>query len=798
MAINNKLIVQEAASGGGGGDANPNIMLDLNAGDVDSYDGDGSVWYDTHDFEFKPTTNVAQHFNAVIWNGDATTTRSITGVGFVPDLVWVKKRSGGTARNHSLHDVVRGAGNRLNSNTTSAGTDVTNEVKSFIDDGFTIGNGDEVNGIGSSQKYVAWCFKAGGAAVLNEEGTIDSQVSANNDLGFSVIKVVDHTGTKTIGHGLDSAPEMIIKKPITSSSLGWYVYHKELGNTKYLNLNTSSAEIDDVFWNDTNPTSSVFTSRFSNSPYDMLYFCFTSKRGVSKVGSYDGTNAAGNKVYTGFEPAFVMMKATSSGDWLMVDNKRAVSNGNLSELFADTVSSESGYGYDIDFNRDGFTLNTTTTNANGSNKSYIFYAVAKNTNETSLISDTNLDLHLDAGNTSSYSGSGTTWNDLTSNDYDGALTGVTWEQELGDSFDYTGGSSGVVVGDGGALTNGGTFTVEMWGKVEDNNTYRFLWGNMHTANGKRQIYCYIDQNDKLEVVLYYGNGSGDYRLNRTNSVASKVHNKWKHFVFTIVSGALSKIYINGLEEAVTFTSGGATAMHTSSSSNFNVGSNNQLTGSSFNGDIGQFRVYGSALTLAQVRQNFNFTKPRYPNEFHGDISGASWNSGGYFNFDGSNDAINLDTSIGSLFWANNWSSSIWVNFDSTSSANQSIFTSMGLAYNYLMTDNNTQLRYNNANGTDISTSSGTVSAGQWYHIVITRSSVDGTVIYVDKVSAGTNSSINNAAASNASGAKPQIGAYTSTGSSPNQYPLDGKVSKFKLYDKALTQAEIDALYAEGE
>jgi hypothetical protein len=115
-------------------------------------------------FNSTVSTTPLENFNTVIWNGDATTTRSITGVGFDPDLVWVKKRSGGTARNHSLHDVVRGAGNRLNSNTTSAGTDVTNEVKSFINDGFTIGNGDEVNGSGSSQKYVAWCFKAGGLA----------------------------------------------------------------------------------------------------------------------------------------------------------------------------------------------------------------------------------------------------------------------------------------------------------------------------------------------------------------------------------------------------------------------------------------------------------------------------------------------------------------------------------------------------------------------------------------------------------------------------------------------------------
>ena len=180
------------------------------------------------------------------------------------------------------------------------------------------------------------------------------------------------------------------------------------------------------------------------------------------------------------------------------------------------------------------------------------------------------------------------------------------------------------------------------------------------------------------------------------------------------------------------------------------------------------------------------------------MDSSNWNSSGYFDFNGSNEFVDLDTSIGSTFWANNWSASAWVYFNSTSSANQCIFTSHGLAYNYLYTNNNTQLKYSNDNGVTITTSSGTISASQWHHIVVTRSSVDGTVIYVDKVSVGTDSSSINAGTSNASGAKPQIGAYTSTGLYPNQYPLDGRVSKFKLYNKALTQSEVDALYNEGE
>ena len=223
MAINDKLIVQEAAAAGG--DSNPNILLDLNASDVDSYDGDGDVWYDIHDFEFKPTTNVAQHFNTVTYVGNAQV-REITQVGFAPDLVWIKERD--DTANHHIFDVLRGGNKKLSSNNTAAeGSALDFTLDS---DGFSIDNAayGDLNGL---DKYVAWCFKAGGepsgsdkvsingtsyadeAAAGLTAGTIAvSGLSANTDLGFSVVKVVDHTNTKTISHGLGTPPELIITK----------------------------------------------------------------------------------------------------------------------------------------------------------------------------------------------------------------------------------------------------------------------------------------------------------------------------------------------------------------------------------------------------------------------------------------------------------------------------------------------------------------------------------------------------------------------------------------------------------
>ena len=788
MAITEKLIVQEAAAAGG--DANPNIMLDLNAGDVDSYDGDGNVWYDTHDFEFKPTTNVSEHFNTVLWSGDGSSSKSITDVGFEPDLIWVKARQ---AQNHTLYDSVRGTGKYLASDTASSEDSSTTygQLTSFDDDGFTGSKGSDANFSffnSSSQTYVAWCFNAGGVQETNEEGTIDSTVRANNDLGFSIVK---YTGaaSATVGHGLDVAPELIITKNLGNSSAVWATYSKALGKDKLIELNsTSAAQSVSNYWGTSLPTSNVFGLSTNSAHYNangsQIAYCFTSKRGVSKVGSFEGTGASGNKIYTGFEPAFVMWKnadnSASNSMWFMFDNQR----GESAYLMANSNSIE-GTDASVQFHRDGFTVPNAGA-INNSGQTHIYYAVAKNTNETSLIPDTDLELHLDA---STYT-SGSTWTDSSGNGNNGTITGATHNDELGDFFELDGSGDYIDAPTSGVFT--GDFTVEMWWNFNTLNppsgsAYRMLLGASGYSGGSG-LGHYIE-NQRLRTWISV-NGSVSNVLN--GSGTDLTTNKWQHIVLTRSGGTYTQyIDTNQVGQATGTTS-------SLDSSNSRIGAHYNTTSHNIDAKVGQVRLYNTALSQAQIRQNFNFTKPKYPNEFHGDINGATWNSSGYFDFDGSNDFVDLSTSIGSTFWANNWSASAWVYFDSTSPANQCIFTSHGLAYNYLYTNNNTQLRYSNDNGVSIATSSGTISASQWHHIVVTRSSVDGTVIYVDKVSVGTDSSSNNAGASNASGAKPQIGAYTSTGSYPNQYPLDGRVSKFKLYNKALTQSEVDALYNEGE
>ena len=794
MAINEKLIVQEAAAGV---DADPNIMLDLNAGDVDSYDGDGDVWYDIHDFEFKPTTNVSEHFNTVTYDGQSTDL-SVTGVGFQPDLVWIKCRD--VVNSHVLADSVRGSdGTRMYSifSDLSSIQSTSNLIETIDSDGFTV-FGDRSATNRNNQEYVAWCFKGGGAASLNEEGDIDSQVSANNDLGFSIAKYIGNgssTGA-TIGHGLDTPPEMIIVKDLDDTS-DWAVYSSVTGNTKKLLLNSSNAAATSGVWNNTSPTSSVFTVRYSQTNevnHDFIAYSFTSKRGVSKVGSYIGNGSTNNKIYTGFEPAFVMLKNTSISNtrWIIMDNARDPNNPAYKVLSPNLNAAEntsSSY-WLLDWERDGFRLKYGADNEfNRNGDTFIYYAVAKDTNETSLIPDTDLELNLEAD---SYSGSGD-WLDSSGNGNNGTITGATWEEELGNFFEFNGSSDKI------NITSTATTPIDFTAK---NYTIE-AWINPDTS-GVNQIFTKYGSSDSLRSISVMVHSDNKLRLlqrtstsNNSYSTSTIPQNTWTHIAVTRSSSDV-KFYINGeLDNTVasTFTpnSGGT--------QDIIIGANGSSTPSYFNGKIGQVRAYSTELSLTEIRQNYNFTKPKYPNEFHGSLinmDSSNWNSSGYFDFNGSNEFVDLDTSIGSTFWANNWSASAWVYFNSTSSANQCIFTSHGLAYNYLYTNNNTQLKYSNDNGVTITTSSGTISASQWHHIVVTRSSVDGTVIYVDKVSVGTDSSSINAGTSNASGAKPQIGAYTSTGLYPNQYPLDGRVSKFKLYNKALTQSEVDALYNEGE
>ena len=376
MAINERIIHTASAAAGGqeaSGNQEEGLMIHYDANDVDSYDGDGSIWYDITDYEYSPATDVSEHFNTVTYSG-AASAQSITGVGFQPDMVWIKSRN--LSNNHVLIDSVRGLNGgstyeNLYPNLTNAQAN-DNAVSSLDSDGFSLVNSQQ-NANHSSYTYVAWCFKAGGAAVSNTDGSTTSQVSVNNDLGFSIVKTSNTSGEITFGHGLDSAPEIIINKGLTTTGWNWLVYHKDIGTGKYVVLNGNGGTTTNASsFSSVTPT--TITNNASSSSSDYINYCFTSKRGVSKVGSYTG-NGGTTKVYTGFKPAFVMVKRTdSSGDWVIYDNKR----GGTKLLFPHLNNLEGTYTstYNLEFNTDGFSIESGYAVSGGT---YVYLAIAERT-----------------------------------------------------------------------------------------------------------------------------------------------------------------------------------------------------------------------------------------------------------------------------------------------------------------------------------------------------------------------------------------------------------------------------------
>jgi hypothetical protein len=321
----------------------------------------------------------SEYFNTKLYTGNDTT-NAITGVGHQPDLVWIKGRD--SAYNHQLVDVIRGVNKPIRSNLTAAEATLSDSFNSFDSDGFTLGGDSETDNFNNSgQNYVAWNWLANGAGVSNTDGSKTSTVSANQTSGFSVVKWVGVDGT--VGHGLNAVPEMIIVKN-TDDATNWFVYHKTLGNSKYLNLNTDSAETTSSGqWNNTSPTSSVFTvgASFNNANY--IAYVFAPKKGFSKFGSYTGNGSAdGTFVYTGFSPAFVIMKRTDTSDiWSIVDNKQAnpYPNPNVQMLVANTNGADnSSVSPFIDILSNGFKLRGTWTGVNASGGTYIYMAFAEN------------------------------------------------------------------------------------------------------------------------------------------------------------------------------------------------------------------------------------------------------------------------------------------------------------------------------------------------------------------------------------------------------------------------------------
>jgi hypothetical protein len=329
------------------------------------------------------------YFNTVLYTGNGTTDYAITGVGFQPDWLWIKER-GGTG-SHILVDVVRGVSSSSTPfiKTNSSGAEVTTNVNDFIksldSDGFTLGADSYFTDVNkNSSTYASWNWLANGAGVSNTDGSITSTVSANTTSGFSIVSYTGNaTAGATIGHSLGTTPSMIIAKR-RSGIEDWAVYHKSMGASKYINLNTTTAEQSSTSrWNGTEPTPFVFsvnTHESVNASGDTyIAYCFAEKKGFSKFGSYTGNGSTdGTFVYTGFKPAFVIFKVTSTtGSWVMNDNKRNTSNVVDKFLIPNLNNAESTLST-VDFLSNGFKLKTTDTSWNQSGATYIYMAFAEN------------------------------------------------------------------------------------------------------------------------------------------------------------------------------------------------------------------------------------------------------------------------------------------------------------------------------------------------------------------------------------------------------------------------------------
>jgi hypothetical protein len=355
----------------------------------------GYVALNTYNLPASTVPNGASYMAATLYTGTGaslTVANTVGSASFQPDLVWIKSRSAAT--DHKLTDVVRGVTKALISNTTGAETTDTNGLTAFGSTGFTVGTDTNYNN--SATTYAAWNWKAGGTGVSNTNGTITSTVSANTTSGCSVIKYISNgTNGATVGHGLGVAPSLVIVKcTYTGTTQAWAVYHASLGATQYLTLqSTDAATTSSAYWNNTAPSSSVFTIGTSNdvninsSVYTYAAYCFAAIKGFSAFGSYTGNGSTdGPFVYLGFRPRFVMVKRTdSTGDWQILDSSRSTYNAADARLIADlNIAEINNTGGNTDFLSNGFKFKNVNGDDNASGGTFIYAAFAESPFQNSL------------------------------------------------------------------------------------------------------------------------------------------------------------------------------------------------------------------------------------------------------------------------------------------------------------------------------------------------------------------------------------------------------------------------------
>ena len=334
------------------------------------------------------TTTSDEHFNTVLYTGTHAT-QSITGVGFQPDWTWAKRRAG--IQEGRMTDSVRGVNSQLRPAAVNIETTATDALTSFDADGFTLG-ADSTNSFNYyTDAHVAWNWKAGGtASTIAVDAysagvpSIASSVSVNQDAGFSIVSYTGNlTAGATVGHGLSETPEIIFVKN-RDSAQNWNVWNKDLTSEKVLYLNLANGENSSSasFGTHTNQVFGVDNGVESNgSGNDMIAYCFHSVPGYSAVGKYVGNgNADGPFVYTGFRPAWLMVKRKdSTGWWGISDSARSTYNEIANTLAANNAESESSLTSDLnlDFLSNGFKIRDTNGYYNASGITYIYLAFAE-------------------------------------------------------------------------------------------------------------------------------------------------------------------------------------------------------------------------------------------------------------------------------------------------------------------------------------------------------------------------------------------------------------------------------------
>ena len=324
-----------------------------------------------------------RHFNTVLYTGNGGTSQTISGIEFKPDLIWFK------GLNHTAAfvwlDSVRGVTKNLRSNSNAQEGTTTAFLTSFNEDGFTVGQSGTTNGSGETN--IAYCWKGGGAAVSNSDGTITTSISANQEAGFSIVTYTGTGSAATIGHGLGKVPKLVITKLRDTTTQDWFMNFGEITGDrgKYVKLNSTNAEVSETtVYPNTASTSTVYSVGTDNSVNgsgsSYVAYCWSEVPGYSKFGTYEGVDDGdGPYVYLGFRPAFLFIRRRQGEDTVLFDTKTQTRNeiGQSGRIYLDLDNSQGGTTKDMDFHSSGFKLRKNTGIVNDGAGTFMYMAIAE-------------------------------------------------------------------------------------------------------------------------------------------------------------------------------------------------------------------------------------------------------------------------------------------------------------------------------------------------------------------------------------------------------------------------------------